>query len=240
MGDGVEQERPKLAIEMKLEELEAIFASLTSAVEEMMKPDETTGKPRELTTEDGATLAGIAEPLLSAPERIDQFVALIRNYEFREALLRGAVKSAESKARGVAALGKALKDAAEQYMVDRGVKKIMGFANELALYKKADKLEIHNEELIPDGYFDTRLTFRLPPNHFVGGDLEELKVQLAEEFGLIFESANRTVNTERVIKTLETTETVEVEENGIKVKKNKFREVHGAEIIRDGRRLNIK
>lgn len=236
IGDGGEDEaKPKLAIELRLEELESIFEPFLTAVEEMTAPGED-GKRRALAAEDGEALTEIIDPLLSAPERIDQFVALIRNYEFREALLRGAVKSAEDKARGIAGIAKSLKDAAEMYLLDKGIKKVTGFANELALWAKPKRLEVHNEDLIPDGYFDTFIVMKMP----ISRDVEELKGHLAEDYGLEFVSANRALNKERLTNTLEMTESVEVEVAGKKEKQTRFKEVPGAEIIRTEKRLSIR
>lgn len=175
-----------LAETKPLAELEAAFSAFVGAVETMLDPEAEKG---EL---DHALVASIAGNALSAPEKIDDIVALLNAREFQELLLRKAVQAAEARARHHAAFVDSMKSSIQLYMQEKGIAKIEGFAHFLAVYKKPDRLTVDNEDLVPDEFFD---------------------VQMVEQ---------KTLNKDRLLAALQT------------------REVPGATLHRDQRRLGVK
>ncbi len=137
----------ELAETMGLEKLQEIFSDLIGAVNEMLEE----GKPD---TEAMASLSEKAKSALSAPERIDQLIALLNAHEFQEALLRKAVQHAEARARKHKAFCNSIKGSVELYMLESRISRIEGFAHRFAIYNSPNQLEITNEALIPAEYFD--------------------------------------------------------------------------------------
>jgi hypothetical protein len=139
----------QLAETMGLEKLQEIFSDLIGAVDEMLENQN--GKPQ---AEDMAALSEKAKVALSAPERIDQLIALLNAHEFQEALLRRAVQQAEKRARSHAKFCASIKGSVELYMLEAGILRIEGFAHRFAIYKQPDQLEVTNESLVPDEYWE--------------------------------------------------------------------------------------
>jgi hypothetical protein len=143
------KEEIQLAETMGLEKLQEIFSDLIGAVDEMLENQN--GKPE---AEDMHAIAEKAKAALSAPERIDQLIALLNAHEFQEALLRRAVQHAEKRARSHAKFCGSIKGSVELYMLEAGISRIEGFAHRFAIYKQPNQLEITNEGLIPEEFFD--------------------------------------------------------------------------------------
>lgn len=198
----VETESMVLSELKPLELLNQTFAELIGAVEQMMES--------EVAGEDVAFAADECKKALSAPQRIDDVVALMSYYETREAMLRMAVKVAEERARGQKKFVQNLKDSIELYMIESGIAKIEGFAHYLALYKKADQLVIDNKDLIPDEFFD------------------DVPVPATTQ---------KVLNKERLLNALE--QKIVIHEVGGK-KHVQFREVSGCTMVRDQKRLGVK
>jgi hypothetical protein len=222
---------PKLASTMKLEELENIFKTFVDAVEEMIKPDEE-GKIPEVTTEDMKAAADKVAPMLSAPERIDQIVALLRHREFQEMMLRQAVSNAEKKARGHKAFISSVKGSLELYMIEKGIARIEGFASQLALYKKPDQLMIDDEAAIPEEYFHTDFTVRMTDAARVNE--EEFK-KAAADLGFVITFAERKLDTDKLIAKLDAIALIKKQ-----FPDNPTPEIPGATLLKDLKRINVK
>jgi hypothetical protein len=190
----------KLAIESPMQELETMFANFVQSVDLAIQSSvDEQGKPRDLTGEEEHSLAETVGGYLETPAMVDSMVAMLMHRMLYEQLLRSGVKSAEARARSHAKFIKMAEDAIFLYMSERGIQSIEGFANRFKLYKKADALVVHNEDLVPEEYFDTFYTFRAPLQTADG--LQTLK-ERAAELGLEFSSGSRSLNKERVISTL--------------------------------------
>jgi hypothetical protein len=139
-----------LAETRPLAELELAFETLVTAVELMLDPESQGEIEKKL-------VASVAGAALSAPESIDGIVALINAREFQELLLRKAVQQAEARARHHGAFVKGLKSSIQLYMEEKGIARIEGLAHRFAIYKQPDQLEISNEDLIPEEYWEVQM-----------------------------------------------------------------------------------
>ena len=146
----------EVGLDTSLESLMETFQALAQGVEAQLAAE----NEESLAAARGESAKALDAIITEETARRDQLVEFMGAVEEREARIRKTVASAEKIARHYAAFVRGVKSSIELYMTEKGISEINGKFHRFKLYKKPDELQLE-ENAVPVSYRKFPLEYRM-------------------------------------------------------------------------------